>query len=308
MNDRLSKYGYGVLRLGLLTYCLNHPSFGSTLLFQSASSFPYIPRWVGCLLIGSIGAPVNVEIFGFGFNLLLLISAGLYCVYDLLTYDYILLIYLIKTFSGDFLAGKLDTIEWKLVLFFIYGVLLPGLYLCDPAFPQQLLLFSRVLFLLFVIQFFCEFGDNYFESLTFFRHRYSFEVCTALLVTLLPLEPHELHVIQFDLFICLFYRISNASLLLWRSDLLSSVVDFLSLNLKILCFKLHGLLIGIPVVSVDDPEVAMLVMKSSVDKGYALERYVTHRFSDRLLSLTLSLQLYRDTSVGADHQHRVGGR
>eukprot|EP00957_Ditylum_brightwellii_P134033 10219230-Ditylum_brightwellii.AAC.1 len=66
--------------------------------------------------MGSIGAGVNVQVLGFKGNLAMLLAAAAFCVVDA-GKDHSVIVYLMKTFSGDFLAGKLDTAEWKLVLF-----------------------------------------------------------------------------------------------------------------------------------------------------------------------------------------------
>jgi hypothetical protein len=52
---------------------------------------------------------VNVEVLPLVGNLGLLGGAAVLLVNDVITFDYAALVYLAKTFSGDFLAGKLDT-------------------------------------------------------------------------------------------------------------------------------------------------------------------------------------------------------
>ena len=52
---------------------------------------------------------VNVEVLPLAFNLALLGGAAAFLIHDVVTFDYAALVYLAKTFSGDFLAGKLDT-------------------------------------------------------------------------------------------------------------------------------------------------------------------------------------------------------
>lgn len=286
-HDRLLKYGYGIIRLSILFLFISfHYVSPRIVLFQS-SYFPIFPfsfissssttshslrlglwlsRYHGCIYLGSIGAPINIKIYNFSLNLLLLVIGGVYCLYDSYIYrDYIILIYLLKTFTGDYLAGKLDTVEWKLVLFFIYGLVLPLHLYSDSQFPQNFHSYLPIFLYLFIIQFICEYGDNYYESWTFFRHRYSYEILNLLLVLLVPLTEYELSIVQYDMLICLWYRISNALYILYQTDIIS-------IYLKILGFKLHGYIIGIPVVNVTDPEIAMLVMKNSNDKGLALER------------------------------------
>jgi hypothetical protein len=177
-----------------------------------------------------------------------------------------MLIYLVKTFGGDYFAGKLDTKEWKLVLLFVFGFLSPAVYFLNSDSYGLVSKHARITFVLFVIQLFCEFGDNRLEHWTFFRHRYSYEVANLLVLFALPNpQPHETAVIQLDLFICLFYRISNFVIILARTDKLYTI-------LKYLIFKVHGWLIGVTVMNVTDPRIATAVMKRSSDKGLALER------------------------------------
>lgn len=50
-----------------------------------------------------------MEVLPLGGNLCLLGGAAALLVRDVATFDFAALVYLAKTFSGDFLAGKLDT-------------------------------------------------------------------------------------------------------------------------------------------------------------------------------------------------------
>ena len=114
--------------------------------------------------------------------------------------------FLIKTlfelicFTSSQLAGKLDTLEWKLVLLFSFFLVAPLAIFYETIVDSNLEIiskYSRILLLLFFIQFICEYGDNYWEHLTFFRHRYSFESLTlALLLLFQSLEAFEVKVIQ----------------------------------------------------------------------------------------------------------------
>ena len=42
-----------------------------------------------------------------------------------------------KTFAGDQLAGKLDTAEWKLVLFFTFGCMAPWVYFASGSMGRR---------------------------------------------------------------------------------------------------------------------------------------------------------------------------
>ena len=104
-----------------------HPGDGTATYPLRLGAYLRSMRWAGHAYMGSIGAGVNVQVLGFVGNLAMLLAAAAFCVADA-TKDYSIIVYLAKTFSGDFLAGKLDTAEWKLVLFWTFGVLGPGLW------------------------------------------------------------------------------------------------------------------------------------------------------------------------------------
>lgn len=264
--DRFNKYGYGLVRLLLVTF----------LSFYSLS-FPHVQhfvrylmgiRWLGHAYIGTIGAIVNVDVVSFNVNLILLIGAGIICILDL-QYDYSILIYLAKTFGGDFLAGKLDSTEWKLVLIFVFGIFCPlSFYLQGFDDIEFWFRYLRVFIVLFVIQLFCEYGDNHWEHLAFFRYRYSFEVLNLVLLLCGQLEEFELDVVRYDLFICFFYRLSNFVIILSQTDYL---VNFGNM----LIFNVYGWYSGTRVVQITDPDLATLVLKNSNDKGKGLEMFMS---------------------------------
>ena len=71
-----------------------------------------------------------------------------------------------KTFAGDQLAGKLDTAEWKLVLFFTFGCMVPWVYFASgsmDAAASAFALYARILPILFLVQAVCEYGDAHYE-------------------------------------------------------------------------------------------------------------------------------------------------
>ena len=136
-RPRARKYGWGVPRLALLTLfafevvprrflAASSPDAAAA---ESLALAPYLAsmRWLGHAYMGSIGAGVNVQVLGFLGNLAMLLLAAAACVWDV-SHDYSILVYLVKTFSGDQLAGKLDTPEWKLVLLFTFGLFGPALW------------------------------------------------------------------------------------------------------------------------------------------------------------------------------------
>jgi len=282
--DRLTKYGWGIPRLVGLTlfsflfWCGDFSVLEKRLfvLVHYVTS----TRFLGHAYIGSIGALVNVK-HAAGLStsacFALLLGAALFILRDVFylgtsnEFDYTLVIYICKTFSGDFLAGKLDILEWKIALLFTFAFLLPISVLFEfqkHKEMNQVTRYSRIFVWLFVIQLICEYGDAHFEQFTLFRHRYSFEILTFLLLLWLPhLEDFELRVVQFDLVICSFYRISNFVIIIVSRNLLSKFFQS--------CIMLSlGVFIGRKVQIISNPEVAMVVLKSSSNKGYGLERFI----------------------------------
>jgi hypothetical protein len=273
-TDRAIKYSWGLVRLGFVglfafevipLLMVDAPAVTTLRLGFYLSS----GRWLTHAYIGSIGAAVNVQINSFSKNIQMLGLAALLVAWDM-RLDYSVVVYLIKTFGADFLAGKLDTAEWRLVLLFTFFVAAPLVWFVEgSAVYLTCSGYSRVLPLLFMIQLVCELGDNHLEHYKFFRHRYSFEVLTiGLLFGLVvfpsqPLMPDEARVIQHDLVVCLFYRISNASLILarWGNWSLMTVA-------RKLAFKLYGCTL------VTDVETATAVLKASGVKGHALEKFL----------------------------------
>ena len=266
-EDRQKKYGYGVIRLImviLFSFIWNEPAP-----LDSIVTYLKSKRWFMHAYIGSIGALVNVSVLGFVSNLIVLGVAGVLCVSDIIRFDCCIVVILVKTCSGDFFAGKLDTLEWKLVLFFILFALLPFSLYVENDLTATLVRFGRILGVLFCVQLFCEYGDNHYENYRFFRYRYSFELCNILIILLLPLRDYELTIIQHDLVICLFYRLSNFCVGYFSNNSMISS----SLFRRVL-FKIHSWVIGVPVVNVTNPALAVLVLKESNLKGHALERFI----------------------------------
>jgi hypothetical protein len=220
------------------------------------------------VFIGSIGALVNVEALPFAANILLLLMSGAFCLIDVHMYDYSSVVYLVKTFGGDFFAGKLDTAEWKLVLLAVFGLLLPYSLVSQLDHTNDAIsAYRRILPVLFAVQFVCEYGDNYLEHWKFFRYRYSFELFTALVLAFLPMTQVELDVVLFDLVICTSYRLSNFAIQVY-SGLYASRL------LRKLLFDIYGFLVNTRVVNVTDPELAVLVLQRSNTKGSGIERYL----------------------------------
>ena len=346
-TDRARKYGWGVPRLALLTlfafevvprYFLDasgselnalaaaeaHPGDGTATYPLRLGAYLRSLRWVGHAYMGSIGAGVNVQVLGFAGNLAMLLVAAAFCVADAAK-DYSIIVYLAKTFSGDFLAGKLDTAEWKLVLFWTFGGLGPGLWVlaglgpgatggvdfratsgsfahsAGVAFDWETAAgafrpYARALPALFLIQTVCEFGDAHLEHHrvvgTFFRHRYGFECFTLAAMTLPKLasplggiRPRELRVAQHDLVICLFYRISNLCIIFAKNGWVAEMGAHLERVARKALFRIFAAASRQRLANVTDVDVATAVLKQSSVKGDGLERHVATPAWRPLLSL-----------------------
>lgn len=188
------------------------------------------------------------------------------------------------------LPGKLDTPEWKLVLLFTFGAFGPGLWFAAGSNAAALAAaspFFRILPVLFVIQAVCEYGDAHMEHLKFFRHRYGFEAFTLAALTCLPggITPSELRVVQYDLVICLFYRVSNLCIIVYKSGAAGSAAAAAAVAARKVCFRVFGALSGQRLVNVTNAEVATAVLRASDVKGDALERHVATPAWRPLLSL-----------------------
>ena len=155
-EDRLYKYGLGLFRLFVVVLIafsyrsLNNLSsfFDVSILSKEFLIYLSSHRSIGHAYIGTIGAFVNVHKDKFFLNLTLLLGAALVCIYDV-KYDYSILIYLVKTVSGDYLAGKLDTIEWKLVLIFTFFIFGPVVFFLENNNLYYVLSYLRILFYMF---------------------------------------------------------------------------------------------------------------------------------------------------------------
>ena len=230
-SDRGQKYGWGALRLVSLTVaCLCH--FDPTLKLVGIST-----RWISFVLLGGIGAIVNVKITHPTYNMMLLLICGVAIAFDL-RYDATMAIYLFKTLGGDFIAGKLDTAEWQISGIFSMTVAV----LCAISSHTVVNDYGRIFSLLFVMQVFCEYGDNHFERYKFFRHRYSFELIHTLILFNLPkITESELRVLLMDLIACSAYRTFNYFIIVVRKLIAS---DFFISAPRMLLYHIRGYLQG----------------------------------------------------------------
>jgi len=224
--------------------------------------------------IGTIGALINTSTLPFRTNVALLLGGLVVVLWDLWAFDLTLACYLLKTTAGDVLAGKVDSSEWQLGL----GAIVAGMVgvmgwvststdattICATAAVAE---YARIFVVLATVQFVCEFGDAHLERWTFFRHRYSFEVLTAIVLITLPLNRHERRVVEHDLVICLWYRVANYVVLIAR--------QVRTPGLAMVIFKLYGLanygVFGRRFVRISDPALATQVLQASVQKGDCIE-------------------------------------
>jgi hypothetical protein len=297
-EDRLRKYLMGSFRLAVIVYValyhlspltnINITTFGSANAAVRSdpenfvSAYAQSWRWLGHVYIGSIGALVNVQLCPLPVNLCLLAVAGAFIARDVCIYaDPAMCVYAIKTFGGDYLAGKLDTLEWKLVLFFVVVACPLLIAYVSSSGNEYVATYGPITVYLLLIQVICECGDNYLESWKFFRYRYSYEVFNVLLFFSGTLKPYEQHIVLYDMVICLFYRISNTVIILIAC---ADNGELLRLMKKYL-FLFAGWWLGVNVVCVENPITAVSVMKCSVNKGFFLERHIALPAWDPILSL-----------------------
>jgi hypothetical protein len=265
--DRRAKFGWGMLRMAAL--------LGVSLL--RSDSLSTAGRWPAYAFVGAVGALVNCKVFAFRANVCLLAAAALLCVWQL-SVDSVVIVYLTKTWLGDLLAGKLDAREWHVATAaFLPALAVVGAWQADTILAG----YGRIFLVLTAIQFVCEYGDRKWESLKFFRHRFSFELVSALLLFApsprWALRPHERLVVHVDLWACLFYRIAS-----FGAALPSVSGDRL---LRLLAFRLVGLWRGYRIQAVTDPAVAAAVMRVSETKGRGVEHYLSTPAWAPLLSL-----------------------
>lgn len=205
--DRAIKYGFGAARLIFLTW----------LCVKLTSSFDLLAgRWLIPVFAGAIGAIVNVEILSPKFNLVMFAACAASIIFDVRVNDASLAIYLSKTMAGDFFAGKLDTTEWRIAGIFGVALVSYAMFSLEETSTE----FGRIWVLLFVGQVFCEYGDAHFEDWLFFRHRYSFEIVSALTLIAVPsMTSMERRVVLMDMVACSAYRASNIGIIFARAML-----------------------------------------------------------------------------------------
>jgi hypothetical protein len=248
-TDRQVKYCFGCIRLALVFSYIGWKC-----------SVPQLMRWIPYATIGALGGLFNVELFSAKIAIVILACICLPMIAHELSMDSSIAIYLAKTLIADFFASKLDNRIHFFTGIFSFGLLSSSIYM--RGFSDH----ARIFPLLFIVQFICEYGDRHWEQMIFFRHRFSFELFTLFVVLWIypDMKPSELLVIQLDLIACVAYRAANSFAIIYHSP-------FFTANLL---FNIFGLVKGIRIVLVTDPEIAVAVMQSSSDKGLLLEREI----------------------------------
>jgi hypothetical protein len=216
IRDRSQKYGWGSVRLFII--------IAATLLSSRANDawahaqlLAYLNsmRWICHLFYGGAGALLNSGKFDAEFQIALLIL-GLFFLCSELAIDNVILVYFFKTIFGDILAGKIDSFTFQFGSVAMIVVVAPLSYYLSSA-DGTINDFIRIFFLLFGVQFFCEYGDKNWDRFSFFRYRYSFEVANALILAYMSLSFKEISVIHYDLVACWSYRVFNYALIQWSA-------------------------------------------------------------------------------------------
>ena len=236
-HDRWNKFYLGTIRLSAFILVLAWLSQEySTFLRTFTHQLTSLSRGsvVVALAIGAIGAITNVSLYGKAMNLVLCIGTlvGVLCYY----YYYVMSKkelaivagYAVKTAVGDTLAGKSDQKAYAITTIIVL--------LCSIAIAWWVLDndYSSInmqrhaqqwggIVWLILAQWLCEWCDRVLESSSvMFRHRYTYEVSTLLLMwgiyglsTTAPAVPPILgEVLVFDLIAVWGYRASNA-VIIW---------------------------------------------------------------------------------------------
>lgn len=202
-KDRLIKYGFGFVRLlsliSFMIYLDNDSKFN-----LSQNKF----RCLTYILFAFFGASFNVKLLPKKVELIALLAVIFLAFYDL-TFDFTVLLYATKTFIPDFFASKLDRKIWKFLLFASTIGLVFFYFILSYNFFDYL----KIWLVLAFVQLISELGDQHFEHLVFFRHRYFFELASFLVwFLIMPLgdkPQEEKKLFYFDLIASLSYRLTG---------------------------------------------------------------------------------------------------
>ncbi len=177
-SDRLQKYGFGTIRLFLLLLLLMR-------LQPSAQT-----RWNSLInygIFGVGGALLNLHALSTIYQIFILVILGTSFVKQYLSGPgAVLVLYFLKTVVGDWCAGKLDQKLWfrSLTVAAVIWVALSQFAALLPD-GQELVQILREHVIIFCLHAFCHFlcetGDNSYEDIKFFRHRYTYDLLSLLL-------------------------------------------------------------------------------------------------------------------------------
>ncbi len=204
-EDRWKKFYYGTIRLLLFLYLLSISNYGgsdgsvSTLLLKDT---PY----GSAILIGVVGAITNTSLWGKRIDAILCFGTLLGVLWWYVSNVSALSIissYALKTAVGDTLAGKTDQTIYVIITLLVIGVCF--LFIESKSSQQWIGIGWLTL-----AQFICEWFDKNYDHIKFFRHRWLYEMTTAVLILTVTSSPLTLSTVRYDLVAVLFYRMSNA--------------------------------------------------------------------------------------------------
>ena len=275
-KDRWVKFSHGLPRLlavMLLLAFLQPSEFGQY--------FSHIHECLLMMAIGAVGACTNVLHCSPLTNLTLVVLIAAPTIAHIMIQmaqgDRTILVFALKTALGDFLAGKIDSPLYSILFGICILGLFPAIFLTMLALNPEYQMTSiwipyhRVFPALFLIQFTSELGDRKLERFVFFRHRYCFELLTLSLCLALSLGPYspmshlEFRAIATDLVSCVFYRATNALIIL-AVRLSEGETSTVRIAVAI-GFKLYSFLCRENFMLIKSPEVAKEVMSQSKSKG-----------------------------------------
>lgn len=204
-KDRLIKYGLGSIRLFIHISLMIYLDKDLKIFTLTENH-----RYLFYILCANFGAIVNVEILNpikEIMYLILLLTIGFFD----LSFDFTILLYTSKTFIPDFFASKLDRGIWIFLLIISSSSFLIFNFFFNDE--NSIFRLINIWTIMAFTQLFCELGDKYLESYSFFRHRYSFEISMLLVwFFCLPMSEfgeEERRFFYFDCIASLSYRFSG---------------------------------------------------------------------------------------------------
>jgi len=201
--DRLLKYGFGFIRLAFLIFIM--------IMYDAKLNLKILldyNRYLNYFIFAIFGGCINVKLLPKKLEILTLLVIITLAFYDL-SFDFTVLLYTTKTFIPDFFASKLDRKIWKFLLFLCIIGVFGSYFILNYNFFDYI----NIWIVLSLAQLFSELGDQYFENLMFFRHRYSFEIASLIIWIFFVKKgirtDNERKLFYFDLIASLSYRMTG---------------------------------------------------------------------------------------------------